>query len=124
MKVSYLKIAGQESSRASPLHFSSPLFFFSGFCWLQMSLQRVGEALYRGWGACRLSSWRQAPCRPSSWRQAPRPPNFRIFTLVFLHLVLCRQVLGRQAPCRPSSWRPDGIFVIFSNRVVFLQFKI
>src|SRR5207244_5015868 len=24
-----------------------------------------GEGLYRGWGACRPSSWRQGACRPS-----------------------------------------------------------
>src|SRR5438132_973922 len=77
---------------------------FSGFWWLQMSLQEVADALYRGWGGlslkhlaagpCRPITWRQVPCRPSSWRQAPRPPGFRIFTLAFLHLASCRQVLG------------------------------
>src|SRR6266508_1295845 len=52
------------------------------------------------------------------------PARLSNFSVVFLHLAPCRQVLGRQAPCRPSSWRQGGIFAKFSNREVFLQFKI
>src|SRR5438105_4061515 len=37
-------------NRGMPLHFSSPLFFFSGFWWMQMSLYGWGKAYIEGEG--------------------------------------------------------------------------
>jgi len=77
----------------------------------------------RGGGG--LTNQLAAGCLPPKQLAAGSPPTpVSNFPVAILHLAPCRQVLGRQAPCRPSSWRQGGIFAKFSNREVFLQFKI
>src|SRR5438128_12339545 len=86
---------------AASLLLTSLLFFW--ILLVSNEPPRGGEGLYRGWGACRPSSWRQVPLSPNQLAAGPRPP-------VILQIDPCRQVLGRQGTCRPSSWRQGAIF--------------